>query len=307
MKHIFLFLLMVWATLGVCNCTVEPNQNNAPTKPETQEAEGTEGIPPVIIPPEIIPPEVIPPVVEPPEVIPPEVVTPEDETQEVEDEESETQEIVRPVINLLQINELRTEFSIPTKRMEYIEFKTKAAGNLNGFQLYIMYETNNPFIYTFPAVDVASGEYITLHLRTLESNCVDELGKNLSLSGGTDSCATARDLWVSGSNKLLHQTSIVYLQDANGKIIDAIIMNEALGNTWNKNQAHFAEIAERLFKEGMWKSANGSKPTSSDAVNTSAIKGSVYKSVSRYEGRENTHSAKDWYIAGYITPGLPNK
>lgn len=222
--------------------------------------------------------------------------------QEVGGEEAEAEEC------LLEINELRAEFSIPTKRAEYIEFKAKAAGNLNGFQLYIMYETNNPFVYTFPAVDVASGEYITLHLRTLESNCVDELGENLSLSGGIDSCATARDLWVSGSNKLLLQTGIVYLQDANGRIIDAIIMNEAPSNTWNKNQAHFAEIMDTLYNCGMWKSSAGEKPTPFDAVNTSAIGANVYKSVSRYEGQENSHSAKDWYITANfgITPGQAN-
>jgi hypothetical protein len=43
-----------------------------------------------------------------------------------------------------------------------------------------------------------------------------------------------------------------------------------------------------------------------DAVDTTAIGTNYFKSVSRYEGRENTHSAKDWYIAGYITPGKVN-
>jgi hypothetical protein len=106
---------------------------------------------------------------------------------------------------------------------------------------------------------------------------------------------------------LIDKNSIVYIQDANGKIMDAVILNEKLVGTWNASQTHFAEIAERLFNAGMWQSANGNKPTPLDAVNTSAVGSSVYKSVSRYEGRENTHSAKDWYIAGDTTPGLPNK
>ena len=99
------------------------------------------------------------------------------------------------------------------------------------------------------------------------------------------------------------------LQDANGRIIDAIIMNETPGGTWNKNQAHFADIADTLFAAGMWMSANGQKPAPFDAVDTSSINYSLMKSVSRYEGRETTHSAKDWYVTadGGITPGMANQ
>jgi hypothetical protein len=59
----------------------------------------------------------------------------------------------------------------------------------------------------------------------------------------------------------------------------------------------------------MWRSSDGSKPAPSDAVNTSAIGKTTFKSVSRYEGKENTHSAKDWYItsSGFTTPGKPNQ
>ena len=221
--------------------------------------------------------------------------------------EPDPQEVKPQEISLLEISELRTEYSSEAKRAEYIEFKVKSAGNLNGLRLYIMWNAKTPFIYDFPAVDVSSGEYVTLHLRTLESNCINELGKNLSESAGTDSCPTARDLWIPGSTELLRQTDIVYLQDADGKIFDAIIMNESPGDTWKKNQAHFAGIAEDLYARGVWKSANGKKPSPLDAVDTSTT--SPTKSVSRYEGKENTHTAKDWYITALnkASPGQPNK
>jgi len=243
------------------------------------------------------------------EPVTPEVEPPETEPPEVEPPEVEPPEIEPSVISLLEINELRTEYNGTAKRAEYVEFKAKQSGNLNGLSLHIMYEKNNPFVYDFPDIDVALGEYITLHLRTLEDGCIDELEDDLALSGGTDSCPTARDLWVSGSDKLLHSTDIAYLQDENGKILDAVVMNETPSDAWNKSQAHFAGIMENLFNAGMWKAADGQTPTPLDAVDTSSINTAATKSVSRYENQENTHTAEDWHITAQsgATPGMPNK
>jgi hypothetical protein len=195
---------------------------------------------------------------------------------------------------------LRTECEEYKKRTEYIELKVRQGGSMEGLYLYsVMNNAQDIFVYIFPEIDVETGEYITLHLRTFDNNnCCDELRDDMTISGGVEACPTARDLWVTGNAKLLDKTGIVYIQDVNGKIMDAVIMNENPSGTWNSNQSHFAEIAEKINNAGMWLSA--------DAVNTSAIGKSIYKSVSRYEGRENTHSSKDWYIAEYITPGQPN-
>jgi hypothetical protein len=247
-----------------------------------------------IEPPEVLPPEILPPETEPPEEQPPVIPPPTAPTEN----------------NFILINELRTEFSNTTKRAEYIEFKITKAGNLNGISLHIMFDAKNPFIYYFPNIDVAIGEYITLHLRTIDNNCINELGDNLSLSGGIDSCPTARDLWIEGSNKILHKTDIVYLQDENGNILDAIIMNESPSISWNKSQSHFQEIAEYLFNAGAWETENGEKPTAYDAVDTSSVGQSIYRSICRYEWRQNHSNTTDWYLAATAngaTPGLPNK
>jgi hypothetical protein len=310
--------------------------SNERNKPETPEAITPETIPPIVEKPEDLPPEIVPPETIPPEAVPPEVVPPEDgtpkgepeegetteteiqegegETQEPNGGETETTKIETPVDEIqdtaiLQINELRTEFSTAVNNVEYIEFKVLKSGSMEGLYLYsVMNNAQDIFLYIFPEIDVEKGEYITLHLRTLDKyNCCDELREDLTLSGGYESCPTARDLWVTGNAKLLDKTGIVYIQDVKGKIIDAVVLNEKPSTTWSSNQGKFAEITDRLFNSGMWQTANGQKPTPLDAVNTSEIKSSIYKSVSRYENRENTHSAKDWYIAGYITPGQPNK
>jgi len=207
------------------------------------------------------------------------------------------------------INELRTEYSSSASRAEYIEFKVLSAGNLDGLQIFIMWDAKKPYIFDLPAVDVKPGEYVVLHLRTLKSDCVNELGEDLTESAGTDSSPTARDLWVFDTKKLLHKTDIVYLQDANGRILDAVVLNESPDETWNKNHAHFPEIIEYLYNKGAWKSADGNLPGPFDAVDTSTINSSATKSISRYEDKENTHTAKDWYVTdkGGASPGMPNK
>jgi hypothetical protein len=338
MKHIFLFCVLLFSLLAVCNCkhdsspsyentNSETGQEKAvPQEDEAQEVvtsedenqgvEAGENEKPVVTQEDETPKEGTQEneTQETEEDGTKEVEEKENETQEIEGEEGENEEILPPEINefnfaVLQINELRTEFSGLSQNEEYIEFKVVKSGSMEGLYLYsVMNNAQDIFVYIFPEIDVEAGEYITLHLRTFDKiNSCDELRDDLTISEGVNSCPSARDLWVIGNTKLIDKNSIVYIQDVNGKIMDAVILNEKPVGTWNASQTHFAEIAERLFNAGIWQSVNENKPTSLDAVDTSAIGTNHYKSVSRYEGRENTHSAKDWYIAGYITPGQPNK
>ncbi|GBU27119.1 hypothetical protein R84B8_00642 [Treponema sp. R8-4-B8] len=267
--------------------------------------------PPTVEPPPIVEPPTEPPVIPPPIVEPPVVIPPVEPPPVIPPVEQPTEPpVIPPVIEppIIEINELRPEFLDTLKKVEYIEFRVKRSGNLQGISVHIMHNAANPFVYNFPNIDVALGEYITLHLRTLSTNCVNELGDNLSLSGGYESCPTARDLWVEGSNKYLYKTDIVYLTDASGKIFDAVIMNEAPAAKWAKDVTHFEQISEHLWNVEAWESADDEKPTPYDAVDTSNIT-STYKSVSRYEYRANHFNTTDWYVTGtgYTTPGLPNK
>jgi hypothetical protein len=287
-----------------------------PEVPELEDPE-PEVLEPEVLEPEDPEPEVPEPEVPEPEVPEPEVPEPEDpepedpepEVPEPEDPEPEDPEPV-PFDRTpkMLINELRTEYESSKKRAEYVEFKVKSAGNLEGVKLFIMWDAKKPFEYGFPAIEVEAGEYITLHLRALEDNCVDELGQDLQQSGGTDSCPSARDLWVSGTKKLLHKTDIAYLQNASGGIMDAVIMNEKPEETWPQVRQHFTELTEFLFSKGAWKSEDGQLPSPLDSVDTSAIKSSTIKSVSRNEEGEDTNTANDWYVTASngITPGLPN-
>jgi hypothetical protein len=202
----------------------------------------------------------------------------------------------------LVINELRTEYSKP--RAEYIEFKMKSAGNLGAIRVFIVGNYKQPLVYEFLPVEVDEGEYVVLHLRTLEENCKDEYGESLEESGGADSSPTARDIWIPDSTKLLHKTDMIYLLDQDDRVLDAIIMSETTDLWWNKD--YFAEAADFLFKQGAWKSIDGKICRPADALISD--KATLTRTISRDETVKNTGTAADWYITvgSGATPGKLN-
>jgi len=203
----------------------------------------------------------------------------------------------------LRINELRTEYSKP--KCEFIEFKALKAGNLGALRLFIAGNYKAPMVYEFPPVEVAGGEYITLHLRTTEESNCDELGKNLDESGGADSSPTARDLWIPGSVKLLHKTDVVYLLNQDDHVIDAVMLSESADPWWGKD--YFAEAAEFLFRANAWKSPTEKICGPADAVSSGGT--TLTRTICRDETLSaNSGTAADWYITANssATPGKPN-
>jgi len=206
----------------------------------------------------------------------------------------------------LQINELRTEFSRP--RVEFIEFKILSEGNLGALRVFAAGNGANPMIYQFRPIEVNAGEYVVLHLRTLdESLSVSEYGACLEESGGTDSSPTARDIWIPGSLKLLRKTDAVYVMDQDDNVLDAVMLSETPDIAWARS--FLAEAAKFLFDKGAWKSPSGEICRPIDAVDSSSIRTSATRSISRDEAAENVRNATNWYVTaiGNATPGLPNK
>jgi len=203
----------------------------------------------------------------------------------------------------LLINEIRTEYSKP--RCEFIEMKTLQAGNLGALRMFIAGNYKAPMVYEFPPVEVAAGEYITLHLRTTEETNRDELGSNLEASGGSDSSPTARDLWIPDSTKMLHKTDVIYLLDQDDRVVDSVLLSESADPWWGKD--YFAEAAELLFKAGAWKNPDGKICSPADAV--SSIGTTLTRTICRDETlKQSSGTAADWYIAANssATPGKPN-
>jgi hypothetical protein len=206
-------------------------------------------------------------------------------------------------IPALVINELRTEYSKP--KCEFIELKTLQPGNMGALRVFIAGNYKAPMVYEFPSIEVGSGEYITLHLRTTEESNRDELGKNLEESGGEDASATARDLWIPGSSKLLHKTDAIYLLDQDDRVVDAVMISENADPWWNKD--YFAEAAEFLYGTNGWKSPSGTACSPADAIRSAGT--TLTRTICRDETiTKNSGTATEWYIAANssATPGKPN-
>jgi len=204
------------------------------------------------------------------------------------------------------INELFTEYRGTDLIAEYIEFKMLSAGNLEGLQVFVVSNTAIPFVYEFLPVLVNEGDYVTLHLRTLEESCVDEYGENLSESGGLHSSPTARDFWVPGDNKYLGKTGAVYIMDQNDNVLDAVMFAE--DTIPARSLAPFNAALEFLYTHGVWTAAGGTKPGHEDAVKSSSIGSSFTRSISRDETVPNSNTAADWYVTGNSgkSPGEKN-
>ena len=233
----------------------------------------------------------------------------------VEDENRNTLNVLAPFrarndrVPKLVINELRTEYSRP--RVEFVEFIAQSAGNLGALRLFLAGHSVTQPVYEFPPVEVQSGEYIVLHLRTIENGCVDETGDNLALSGGTDAFPDARDFWVPGATKLFRKTDVVYLMDQDDRIIDAVLLSENSGTVWGKADLAFA--AELLASQAAWFPRGGETLEAGSYVLTPAdaiisARTTATRTISRDETLAGGGRAENWYITATsnATPGKPN-
>ena len=208
----------------------------------------------------------------------------------------------------LLINEICTENASAAagKKEEFIEFKTKSAGNLGAMRVVINSNSTaaKQTVYEFSPVEVKKNEYIVLHLRTYNLESKDEYTGNLDESTGINATPTARDFWIPGETRLLHKTAMIYVLDQDDNVIDAVILSENQENWWTKD--YFAETAEFLFKKEAWKAEDGNICSPQDAV--ASAKTTNTRTICRDETVEDSNSAKDWYITdtSNATVGKPN-
>ena len=212
----------------------------------------------------------------------------------------------------LVFNELR--FDNSGSKVEFVEFFALEKGNLGAMRLFIAHQSLSAPLYEFPPVEVKAGEYIVLHLRTTEEGCVDETGPELDLSGGTEAQSSARDFWIPGSKKLLHNTNGLWLLDQDDGIIDALLLSETpdLGGVSAALSRTFAAAAEFLGSQNGWLPPAGSPlagnwvPSPADAVITKGTTNT--RTLCRDESIPPERRAGNWYITATssATPGKPN-
>jgi hypothetical protein len=204
----------------------------------------------------------------------------------------------------LVINELCTENSSSTKKTEFIELKMKSGGNLGAMRIVIMGNSNASkyTVYEFLPVEVKKGDYVTLHLRTLEETCKNEYGGDIKESGGVNSSELAWDFWIPGSTKLMQTiATTVYVLDQDDRVLDAVMISQN-PNSWSRD--YFAEAADFLFQQGAWKSADGNICRPADTVNSANATNT--RTICRDETVGDSDTAADWYIV-YTSSATPGK
>ncbi len=195
----------------------------------------------------------------------------------------------------IALSEVRTDYSKP--KAEFIELYVTGDGNLGGLCLEFFYGTKKN-TYIFPAVDVHEGEYIVLHLRTLDETAVDEIEDTAECSAA-DSCPEARDFWHPSEVKILGKTGVVLLREReNGPLVDALLFAESGKDSWPGDDMKAA--AQLAYIAGKW--TGGSEP--GNAV--CSDKSTTTRTLSRQDF--STEGTGSWIVVATscATPGTAN-
>lgn len=155
----------------------------------------------------------------------------------------------------LKITEIRPLYSSKPKS-EFIEMIVEKSGNLAGITITNVGDKKNPH-YAFPPADVAKGEIIVYHWRSVEDNICDERTTHI-ISGGTQSCPTARDFWGPYTSLPKRNANVILIKtEMNGDIQDAVLYctekeftKRKLHLTWNN--AALEQDAAAAVTSGAW-------------------------------------------------------
>ncbi|MGN0729631.1 hypothetical protein [Treponema sp.] len=208
----------------------------------------------------------------------------------------------------------KTSNKVKVHRSEFVELYILKGGNLSGFEI-IGAANSEKTKFVLPAVEVRTGDYVTLHLRTIEAEGLDgegmvsELGENLALSTHEDSCDEARDLWnAENSKKPFADNDVVLFRDSNsGKIYDAVVFATSECTAWRKNSQDFSS---ELAESGVWPggtSISGAVCCDNLSPTKSLSRQNLEAVIKAFEAGEPLPNGKDcWILAKSATPGYKN-
>lgn len=211
-------------------------------------------------------------------------------------------------------------------RSEYVELYVLRGGNLCGIEVCSAADGEDKK-FTFPSVGVNAGDYVTVHMRTIDADELDgegmisEMGDDLTLSTHEDSCNTARDLWSENTKSCFADSDIIYLRDSySGKILDALVYAKSTVVFWKDA---FNDVVNAVEASGVWGSEvfpeNGvsSDFITSTAATRSFSRQNVEECAAAFEKGMPLKNGKDvWMITANsgagknqvigITPGFKN-
>lgn len=207
-------------------------------------------------------------------------------------------------VPVLFLSEIRTEYT--KGKIEFIELYVAKAGNMSGVQL-LCANGKTSLEYVFPSCEVVSGEYLVLHCRKLEDNCIDELTMNLEECSAISSSATGRDFWMDNQSASIGKTDVILLKNRKGgKIIDALLFAESEKN-W-KEETEMENYAKAAYDSGIWPNGfSTAEALCSDGVTVSRTLSRI-KFPSENLGENYICNKDDWIVTktSGASPGKAN-
>ena len=155
----------------------------------------------------------------------------------------------------LEIIEVHPIYNSKNKMGEYVKLRVQSGGNLSGIRIYSAHDKLN--VYTFPVVEVASGETIAVHLRGNTAGAVNELSDNLSESSAVGSENNVRDFWAENKKaaRLGDGADVILVRNAAGnKIFDAVLYSPSNAQNWKPEtlQKFLQKAADEVVSAGKW-------------------------------------------------------
>ncbi len=235
----------------------------------------------------------------------------------VKDSRGNTLEFTQPFVGFnanparLVLSEIRAGSS--GKKVEFVEVYALSGGNTSGLSIVSgLYGEKKR--YVFPSINVSTGEYIIVHMRTKadeKAGCVDELGTDLNLSSAADS-SSARDLWKPASDRYIASKDVLVLKNADGSIMDAIAYSQSANSSPWKSKVQ-ESLAAQAVEAGVWL---GGVQASENAFADNITNAATSRSLSRQNIEDLSKlqeipsvipaSPSDWLVVKTITPGKKN-
>ena len=199
----------------------------------------------------------------------------------------------------LRLNEVQTgkNTASSNQHRDYMEFIVEKSGNLGG--IHIQWASAVKLMsWTFPSCEAAKGSIIVLHCAPENiPEEKDEVGPDLSLSGGVDASSGGRDFWtVSGG--IPDETGLILLRPREGDPpVDGIFFG-SVEKTGSVEAEKIVGLLDEARSEGCW-------PTSSPPQWEEGFlwKSTASRPLHRRPG--DAKGAERWYVGepGSHSPG----
>jgi hypothetical protein len=202
---------------------------------------------------------------------------------------------LNPRPSSMLINEVRTDSSAP--RSDLIEVYVSGSGLCAGHALVCGTLEDPDWVYRLPSFEATRGDYLVVHLGMPEGESYpDELGGDLSLSGGPDSSGAARDLWLPERAALPKSNGIILLIGPDGGAMDALAYSDKAAEPGAPyggfGTKAFQARVQALAASGAWRA--GDPPQPADLASSIGVTST--RTLCRSSVSADTDAAADWHV-----------